>query len=146
MEREASVSIGSNGRINLDIGSAFNDRNTYLATASPIENDEQVENIIDHKIEKYLEISSYDEYDDFTPTHPLPKDKTHRRGNSYFNSDIEVHANQALSTLKIDIQDVASIAMGLEASSITGLVEKIPKLGDNETLFYKVKSKRNQFA
>ena len=60
-------------------------------------------------IQRNIEAHSFDEYDDFTPTHPQPRDKTHRRGNSYFNSDIENHANKAL-----DLHEVAELALNLE--------------------------------
>lgn len=111
-EKTLSLSIGTNGRILLDIGSAFNDRDAFLASATLIPNDnntdeaEEDDEITDMVIQKHLEIASYDEYDDFTPRHPLPKDKTHRRGNSLFNSDIEVYANQALN-----MDDIASLAL-----------------------------------
>ena len=40
-------------------------------------------------IEKHLESASFDEYDDFNPRHPEYKgNRGHRRGGSYFNSDI----------------------------------------------------------
>jgi hypothetical protein len=109
LEKTAYVSIGTNGRILLDIGSAFNDPNAYLASATLLSDFQDTtagEVMNDVHIEKHLEIASYDEYDDFTPRHPLPKDRTHRRGNSLFNSDIEVYANQALSMC-----DVASLAL-----------------------------------
>lgn len=60
-------------------------------------------------IQRNIEAHSFDEYDDFTPTHPQPRDKTHRRGNSYFNSDIENHANKAL-----DLHEVAELALNME--------------------------------
>ena len=47
---------------------------------------------------KQLEVASYDEYDDFHPRHPNPRTltetggKTHRRGDSYFNSDLDIEA------------------------------------------------------
>ena len=114
-EKTISISIGTNGRILLDIGSAFNDRDAVLASATLLaefqDTSEQsllldVDN--DASIEKHLEISSCDEFDDFTPRFPMPKDKTHRRGNSLFNSDIEVYANQAL---QLSMNDVASLAL-----------------------------------
>jgi hypothetical protein len=46
------------------------------------------------RIEKKLESESFDEYDDFNPRHPQPRDKTHRRGGSYFNSDISEIVDQ----------------------------------------------------
>lgn len=49
----------------------------------------------DPQIEKSLELCSFDEFDDFTPTHPQPKESKHRRGNSLFNSDIEAYAIEA---------------------------------------------------
>lgn len=64
----------------------------------------------DEKIHRYLEMASFDEYDDFNPRHPQPKDKTHRRGDSYFNSDIDAHA-QAIS---VDLQSIANLALSVE--------------------------------
>jgi hypothetical protein len=69
------------------------------------------------KIQKFLEVASYDEYDDFNPRHPQPKDKTHRRGDSYFNSDIEAHA-QAVS---IDLQSIANLALNMENTNLDDL-------------------------
>ncbi len=45
----------------------------------------------------------------------MPKERGHRRGNSYFNSDIEIHANEALSSPGfVDMQDLATLAVDLE--------------------------------
>lgn len=87
-----------------------------------------------HPIEKHLEISSVDEYDDFCPRHPQPK--AHRRGNSYFNSDIESFANEALAG---SLSSIASIALSLEgfsdtcAEGMSGLGKKYDKDDDEFT-------------
>lgn len=118
----AVISIDENsGRIIVDIGSAFKDRDAFLASnvtllpaissadsyGTAIDNADQV-------ILKHLEVSSYDEYDDFNPRHPLPKDKTHRRGGSYFNSDIELYATEAVADEFNDLQNIAFQALNLE--------------------------------
>lgn len=79
------------GRVIVDIGSAFHDKDAFLAPAHTFAEEEpESPDHRDHsQIFKQLEISSYDEYDDFNPRHPMPKDRAHRRGDSYFNSDIE---------------------------------------------------------
>ena len=83
---EASVSIDSRtGRIILDIGSAFNNKDAYLASDVTAMSDNESE-VSGAEIFRHLEICSYDEYDDFNPRHPKPRDKAHRRGDSYFNS------------------------------------------------------------
>lgn len=48
----------------------------------------KIEDNVGKKLETH---SSFDEYDDFTPTHPKPKESKHRRGNSLFNSDIDMN-------------------------------------------------------
>lgn len=51
------------------------------------EGEEEVE--VGSFIDKHLESASFDEYDDFNPRHPeYNGHKGHRRGGSYFNSDM----------------------------------------------------------
>jgi hypothetical protein len=64
--------------------------------------------LCENPIEKTLEVYSIDEYDDFTPTHPQPKESKHRRGNSLFNSDIET----------LFILDTAMMYQGISLESI----------------------------
>lgn len=94
----AVISIDEHtGRINLDIGSAFKNNDTYLASNVSIlleDEDEEAQQVF-----KHLEIMSYDEYDDFNPRHPKPREKVHRRGDSYFNSDIELVVNELPAAL-----------------------------------------------
>lgn len=86
------VSVDSTtGRIVVDIGSAFN-KDVYLAahvTAVPLDDGSHrnvkkkefwrllsfVDTVEAEQIQKHLEVCSYDEYDDFKPRHPLPKEK-----------------------------------------------------------------------
>lgn len=99
-----------NGRITLDIGSAFHDNDAFLASeVTPVADDVDVES---QQIFKQLEISSYDEYDDFNPRHPMPKERsTHRRGDSYFNSDIDTVVNElSNSNANSNGGDLSSIA------------------------------------
>lgn len=100
-----------NGRITLDIGSAFHDNDAFLASdVTPVADDVDVES---QQIFKQLEISSYDEYDDFNPRHPMPKERsTHRRGDSYFNSDIDTVVNELSSSNNANSNggDLSSIA------------------------------------
>ena len=60
----------------------------------------------EEKIQKFLELSSFDDFDDFQPRHPQPKDRSHRRGDSYFNSDISAIVDTKtvfdLSNLQVD--------------------------------------------
>mmetsp|Transcript_25887 Transcript_25887/g.35618 ORF Transcript_25887/g.35618 Transcript_25887/m.35618 type:complete len:259 (+) Transcript_25887:1669-2445(+) len=115
---EAVVSVDSTtGRIVLDIGSAFN-KDVYLAsqvTAFPLD-EEFTES---EQIQKHLEVCSYDEYDDFQPRHPLPKEKNHRRGDSYFNSDVDMYANEAVVGMKaFDMQNIAAAATALNVEEV----------------------------
>mmetsp|Transcript_14945 Transcript_14945/g.22485 ORF Transcript_14945/g.22485 Transcript_14945/m.22485 type:complete len:190 (-) Transcript_14945:250-819(-) len=57
-------------------------------------------------IEKHLESSSFDEYDDFNPRHP--DYKSHRRGGSFFNSDISDVAAQVVAE---DLSLIAKMAL-----------------------------------
>ena len=102
---EATISINeSNGRINLSIGNIFNAHDAYLVSEVDVE-EEQME---DQEIYKHLEIASYDEYDDFNPRHPMPREKAHRRGDSYFNSDIELVVNELPINSNMDVGAIAS--------------------------------------
>jgi hypothetical protein len=79
------------------------------------ENEAPNNTVADFSIEKRLESASYDEYDDFTPRHPMPRDKVHRRGDSYFNSDIGDAANVALDSAEvINMRKLASLALEVE--------------------------------
>jgi hypothetical protein len=59
-------------------------------------------------IEKYLESNSFDEFDDFNPRHP--DYKSHRRGGSFFNSDLSDIAAQVYAT---DLSLIAKKALDL---------------------------------
>lgn len=94
----AVISIDEHtGRINLDIGSAFKNNDAYLASNVSILLDDEDEEA--QQVFKHLEIISFDEYDDFNPRHPKPREKVHRRGDSYFNSDIELVVNELPAAL-----------------------------------------------
>ena len=106
------------GRVVMDLGSAFQDADAYLASAVTLcAADDSFPSI-----EKKFEIASFDEYDDFAPRHPNPREKTHRRGDSYFNSDIEAAASEALTgssfpgfdNMGFDMSNIASLALGME--------------------------------
>ena len=109
---------GATGRIVMDIGSAFNEDDAYLS--SPVVDDDEGSSIPEMGIQKHLEIASYDEYDDFAPRHPLPREKSHRRGNSLFNSDVEYAATEALLAPPIqemegmDLAEAAAQAVAME--------------------------------
>ena len=128
---EGVLSIDMNqGRVVLDIGSAFKD-NAYFTSAVPLDDLDTVDTAAvqendyeedDVRIMKCLEIASYDEYDDFNPRHPHPKNKTHRRGDSYFNSDITDIANDALSGFGnkgggFDLSAIAALALEEEGAT-----------------------------
>ena len=103
---EATISIDeSSGRIILDIGNVFNAHDAYLVSEVEAEPEQQE----DQEIYKHLEMSSYDEYDDFNPRHPKPREKAHRRGDSYFNSDIELVVNELPNSLSGDIGAILSL-------------------------------------
>jgi hypothetical protein len=110
------------GRVIMDIGSAFNDQDAFLSTAIPLDDDDS-SSVADAVIQKHLEIASYDEYDDFAPRHPLPREKTHRRGDSYFNSDVEYAASEALIAPPIagmenmDLAEITAQAVAMELSA-----------------------------
>lgn len=112
---EAMVSVDSqSGRIILDIGSAFRNTNAFLASDVQAVEDGQETN---QEIFKHLEICSYDEYDDFNPRHPMPKDRAHRRGDSYFNSDISEVASELTGSAGgagMDIKNLAAMALASE--------------------------------
>ena len=72
--------VSTTGRIVLDIGSALNDKDAFLAAAQCIDDDEEEEELDEaHKIHRHIEVTSCDEYDDFVPRHPMAKGQ-HRRG------------------------------------------------------------------
>mmetsp|Transcript_24460 Transcript_24460/g.40798 ORF Transcript_24460/g.40798 Transcript_24460/m.40798 type:complete len:278 (+) Transcript_24460:121-954(+) len=101
---EANIYIdSSSGRIMMDIGSAFNDKDAFLAqdveVVSGAGSDFESQTIF-----KHLENFSVDEYDDFNPRHPKPREKAHRRGDSYFNSDIDMVVNELYSGTRADAQ------------------------------------------
>ncbi|RYH04916.1 hypothetical protein EON65_46110 [archaeon] len=75
-----------NGRILIDVGSIKESSGGDTDTTEMLHEDPESMTIF-----KHLEKCSYDEYDDFQPRHPLPKDRggAHRRGDSYFNSDVD---------------------------------------------------------
>lgn len=75
--------VSQTGRIVLDLGSVDN----RIDDESDGEIDEA------HKIHKHIEVTSCDEFDDFEPRHPVARG-AHRRGDSYFNSDVDAHANE----------------------------------------------------
>jgi len=104
----AVVSVNvETGRVMLDIGSAFNDNEAYLASdVQPVVDEEPY----NEEIFKHLNLVSFDEYDDFNPRHPLPREMgSHRRGDSYFSSDVEMLANEP--KLKFDIQSLNVAAL-----------------------------------
>ena len=115
---------GSTGRIIMDIGSAFKDRDSLMAsmvTAVPCTEDDL--NLPpgvygEEPILKAIEHASFDEYDDYTPRHPSMK--THRRGGSYFNSDIGEYGNEALQ----------GMSSGRPATNVAALAA-LAQLGDS---------------
>jgi hypothetical protein len=110
------------GRIVLDIGSAFNNNDAFLAReVTPIGEEEDVSERT--QIFKEISISSMDEYDDFNPRHPMMKDRAHRRGDSLFNSDMDFVNNEMgqMNMNKVshgfDLSTIAAKAAQEEASS-----------------------------
>lgn len=97
------------GRILLDIGSLRSDEDS---DEEDEDHDGGHERMI---IFKELEKCSYDEYDDFNPRHPLPKDRAHRRGDSYFNSDIDMVVGE-LGNQQLDLSNIAKAALNDEAA------------------------------
>lgn len=88
------------------------------AESAPGEHDVAEEEAGMFLIEGRLESASFDEYDDFTPRHPVPKDKVHRRGDSYFNSDITEAARLAADpTVSAAIRKFAKITLETEKES-----------------------------
>ena len=131
---EGVLSIDSySGRIILDIGSAFKDRDTYMASmVTPIAYSEDEEGLPycygDEPILKAIEHASFDEYDDFNPRHPQMK--THRRGGSYFNSDVGDLGDQALREIQdYDMVNLSNMAINsLEIGSEIPFSERAMKL------------------
>ena len=129
---------GTTGRIILDIGSAYKDQDTYMAamvTAVPLEEDDEPMIAVygDEPILRALEHASFDEYDDYHPRHPQ-MGKTHRRGGSYFNSDVGSDMGEvALSGLKeFDLEHLASLAVtsleGMGADTVPFSISNAEKL------------------
>lgn len=109
------------GRIVLDIGSAYHDSEHHLAPTSSFhqgnaDEDDEDDEEDNAQIFKQLEITSFDEYDDFNPRHPLPRDRAHRRGDSYFNSDIEMVVGElgAMTSGGMDLAKVAKAALAAD--------------------------------
>jgi hypothetical protein len=111
--QELTVQIDDrNGRILLDIGSAVHGQDQ--------DNGEEEEGDLEsQQIFKHLEHFSCDEYDDFNPRHPVPKDRAHRRGDSYFNSDIEMVVGE-LGNQVTNQFDLTSIVNKLNAPAAAG--------------------------
>lgn len=114
---EAMVIIDrQSGRVMMDVGSALNDNDAFLASnVEPVSETASEQG----EIFRHLEISSMDEYDDFNPRHPQPKDKIHRRGDSYFNSDIESVASELSAgghavVSSMDLKNIAAMALANE--------------------------------
>ncbi len=85
-------------------------------------------------IQKCLESNSYDEYDDFTPRHPVPKDKVHRRGDSYFNSDIADAAKGA--TLDATVKKLAVLAIEEELSIKSEISPRLTTMIETKTVAF----------
>lgn len=91
---EACIVLDDSGDICLDMGNLSDQYITpELEQMAPFDFETSP------RIEKFLEKASFDEYDDFNPRHPECKDKLHKRGDSYFNSDIGNIASEALNSL-----------------------------------------------
>ena len=94
------------GRILLDLGKI-----NGTSGNSPDAATDQEENEEHSEIYKHLEISSYDEYDDFNPRHPMPRDQgRHRRGDSYFNSDVDMIVSEIARNPDFELKAVAAQA------------------------------------
>lgn len=107
-----------NGRILLDVGSTEG----LNPEPEPEPTPEELEN---QTIFRQLEKCSMDEYDDFQPRHPMPKDRAHRRGDSYFNSDIETVVSE-LGAMSGDLRNLARSALegGPDLPTATGNTAK----------------------
>ena len=100
------------GRILLDVGSVRENDD---------DSDDDQNSTNEHMIIfKELEKCSYDEYDDFNPRHPLPKDRAHRRGDSYFNSDIDMVVGE-LGNQQIDLSNIAKAALTEDTTNADGI-------------------------
>mmetsp|Transcript_43554 Transcript_43554/g.86568 ORF Transcript_43554/g.86568 Transcript_43554/m.86568 type:complete len:274 (-) Transcript_43554:294-1115(-) len=110
---EAHVAVDiKTGRVILDIGSAFLTNDAYEAPQVHAVSDEDSD-AENQQIFKELELCSYDEYDDFNPRHPKPRDRAHRRGDSYFNSDIDMVVNELYSGLGAAPFDMKNVAASM---------------------------------
>lgn len=110
----ANVAIDlKSGRIILNIGSAFNNMHEIASPETHNNNTDNESDVDNQEIFRDLEHFSMDEYDDFNPRHPKPRDKAHRRGDSYFNSDIDMVVNELYSgagTAPFDLRNIAASA------------------------------------
>lgn len=97
-----------NGRLLLDLGST--DGPLLAPQPEVSQEEEEEEDSGSQNIFRQLEKASYDEYDDFQPRHPMPKDRAHRRGDSYFNSDIETVVSE-LGAMSGDLRNLARSAL-----------------------------------
>jgi hypothetical protein len=111
--REGVIMIDDRkGRIVLDIGSAFQDQSDDVPATNTSDHTDEEENEDENaQIFKQLEITSFDEYDDFNPRHPLPRERAHRRGDSYFNSDIEMVVGEIGAMGGVDLSQIAKMAL-----------------------------------
>lgn len=125
--QELTVQIDDrNGRILLDIGSALHEQ-------------EEDEDDGEHQeIFKHLEHFSCDEYDDFNPRHPMPKDRAHRRGDSYFNSDIDMVVGELGA--QVNQMDLGNIARALSAPAATDAAPAGPPKSAKDRILAKTKN------
>ena len=118
LNNQAILHVSKEGRVVMDIGSALNDNDVYLASAHPFEDADEEEEVDEaHQIHRHIEVTSCDEYDDFVPRHPMARG-SHRRGDSYFNSDIDTAANTLLQkhvSNAFNMSDLASSALDTDA-------------------------------
>lgn len=107
------VIISKDGFVSLDISLKINlvmsSTNTTPFQTDDCSDDYNQMVAEEQKIQKFLEVSSVDDFDDFTPRHPEPKDRAHRRGDSYFNSDITLLTENVFNLSRID--EISSYVM-----------------------------------
>jgi hypothetical protein len=98
---EITINVMSqSGRVVLDLGSVVNG-------IEDGDSDEEVDEA--HMIHKHIEVTSCDEFDDFEPRHPVARG-AHRRGDSYFNSDVDAYANDIQPIHKSNAFDMSGVA------------------------------------
>jgi len=116
--------------------------NTVQQGSTSVEEDEGI-----FLLESRLESASFDEYDDFTPRHPVPRDKVHRRGDSLFNSDItEVGRLVGDPTISAAVRKFAHMKLSEVESGEHNEQMRMPEVSPHVPTFRNTSTDGNMFS